>query len=167
MEVEFINTIWVFSNLNRYSEEIKEVTYPDTVFITMLRDPVKNFESEFGFFRDYPFPQWVGVNGTLDSFMSDPSRFYDKSTPWYFRAKNYMSFDLGLEHETESDAYIQQAIGQLESTYHLVLLTDYFEESLILLKVNTSLVFSSKFEKLGTSLYVIRRFDLSTTENAQ
>ena len=101
----------------------------------MLRDPVKNFESEFGFFRDYPFPQWVGVNGTLESFMSDPNRFYDKSTPWYFRAKNYMSFDLGLDHEIESEAYIQQAIGQLESTYHLVLLTDYFEESLILLKV--------------------------------
>ena len=101
----------------------------------MLRDPVKNFESEFGFFRDYPFPQWVGVNGTLESFMSDPNRFYEKSTPWYFRAKNYMSFDLGLDHEIESEAYIQQAIGQLESTYHLVLLTDYFEESLILLKV--------------------------------
>merc|ERR1711892_408525 len=118
----------------RYSEQIKEVTYPDTVFITMLRDPVKNFESEFGFFRDYPFPQWVGVNGTLETFMSDPNHFYDKSTPWFFRAKNYMSFDLGLDHEIESDAYIQQAIGQLESTYHLVLLTDYFEESLILLK---------------------------------
>ena len=110
----------------------------------MLRDPVKNFESEFGFFRDYPFPQWVGVNGTLESFMSDPNRFYEKSTPWYFRAKNYMSFDLGLDHEIESEAYIQQAIGQLESTYHLVLLTDYFEESLILLKVNLKLKASIK-----------------------
>ena len=46
-----------------------------------------------------------------------------------------MSFDLGLEHENEDPAYIQSAIRQLESTYHLVLLTDYFEESLILLKV--------------------------------
>ena len=52
------------------------------------------------------------------------------------RAKNYMSFDLGLEHENEDPAYIQSAIRQLESTYHLVLLTDYFEESLILLKVS-------------------------------
>ena len=69
----------------RYSEEIKEVTYPDHVFITMLRDPVKNFESEFGFFRDYPFPQWVGVNGTLDKFMENPQSYYDRSTPWYFR----------------------------------------------------------------------------------
>ena len=47
-----------------------------------------------------------------------------------------MSFDLGLEHENEDPAYVQSAIQQLEETYHLVLLTDYFEESLILLKVS-------------------------------
>jgi len=118
----------------RYSPDIKEATYSDHAFITMLRDPVKNFESEFGFFRDYPFPQWVGTNGTLENFLENPSKFYNHNTPWYFRAKNYMSFDLGLEHENEDPAYIQSAIRQLESTYHLVLLTDYFEESLILLK---------------------------------
>jgi hypothetical protein len=47
-----------------------------------------------------------------------------------------MSFDLGLEHESESASYIESAIEELEQTYHLVLLTDYFEESLILLKVS-------------------------------
>ena len=47
-----------------------------------------------------------------------------------------MSYDLGLNHEAEDDKYIKNAIQELESTYHLVLLTDYFEESLILLKVN-------------------------------
>ena len=118
----------------------------------MLRDPVKNFESEFGFFRDYPFPQWVGINGTLETFMQNPEKYYNRDTPWYFRfhlyttcptelillfrAKNYMSYDLGLEHESEADSYIKSAIGELEKTYHLVLLTDYFEESLILLKVS-------------------------------
>ena len=50
-----------------------------------------------------------------------------------------MSYDLGLNHEAEDDKYIKNAIQELESTYHLVLLTDYFEESLILLKV--SLIF--------------------------
>lgn len=47
-----------------------------------------------------------------------------------------MSFDLGLEHESESASYIESAIEELEQTYHFVLLTDYFEESLILLKVS-------------------------------
>ena len=39
-----------------------------------------------------------------------------------------MSYDLGLNHEAEDDKYIKNAIQELESTYHLVLLTDYFEE---------------------------------------
>ena len=58
-----------------------------------------------------------------------------------FSAKNYMSYDLGLNHEAEDDKYIKNAIQELESTYHLVLLTDYFEESLILLKVRLILNF--------------------------
>jgi galactosylceramide sulfotransferase len=61
------------------------VTHPDHAFITMLRDPVGNFESEFGFFRDYPFPQWVGENGTIIDFMKNPSGYYNKKTPWYMR----------------------------------------------------------------------------------
>ena len=48
-----------------------------------------------------------------------------------------MSYDLGLDHENESDSYISAAIKELEETYHLVLLTDFFEESLILLKVRS------------------------------
>ena len=52
-----------------------------------------------------------------------------------------MSYDLGLNHEAEDDKYIRNAIQELESTYHLVLLTDYFEESLILLKVRLILNF--------------------------
>ncbi|CBY18636.1 unnamed protein product [Oikopleura dioica] len=118
----------------RYGPDVKKVTHPDHVFITMLRDPVGNFESEFGFFRDYPFPQWVGENGTIIDFMKNPIGLYNKQTPWYMRGKNYMSFDLGLEHESESASYIESAIEELEQTYHFVLLTDYFEESLILLK---------------------------------
>ena len=55
-----------------------------------------------------------------------------------------MSYDLGLNHEAEDDKYIRNAIQELESTYHLVLLTDYFEESLILLKVRLILNFEFK-----------------------
>ena len=82
-EKKFCGKKFVFSN--RYSPDIKEATYSDHAFITMLRDPVKNFESEFGFFRDYPFPQWVGTNGTLENFLENPSKFYNHNTPWYFR----------------------------------------------------------------------------------
>ena len=57
----------------------------------MLRDPVKNFESGFGFFRDYPWPQWLGEkNRKVEDFLDNAEKLYDKKTPWHFRAKNYM-----------------------------------------------------------------------------
>jgi len=31
----------------------------------------------------------------LKLFLEQPYAYYDVSTPWYFRAKNYMAFDLG------------------------------------------------------------------------
>ena len=45
-----------------------------------------------------------------------------------------MSFDLGFDHENDSDGYIRQVISEMESTYNFVMMTDYFEESMILLK---------------------------------
>ena len=45
-----------------------------------------------------------------------------------------MAFDLGLDFENNSDAYINEAFKIMERRFGLVLLTDYFEESLILLK---------------------------------
>ena len=50
-----------------------------------------------------------------------------------------MAFDLGLDFENNSDAYINEAFKIMERRFGLVLLTDYFEESLILLKGEFSL----------------------------
>ena len=64
-----------------------------------------------------------------------------------------MSFDLGLEHESESASYIESAIEELEQTYHLVLLTDYFEESLILLKVKWPIFSDSSREGFSANCH--------------
>jgi len=103
-------------------------------YLTILRDPVTNFESLYGFFKDYPFPEWQGQNRSMDEFFNAPEKYYNKSTPWYFRAKNYMSFDLGFDHESAELGYIQHVIREMEDTYKLVMITDRYEESMILLK---------------------------------
>jgi len=121
----------------RWSEAVEAILNPDSFKISVLRDPVKNFESVWGFFRDYPFLQWLGEDRRLNTFLENPSKYYNRSTPWYFRAQNYMAFDLGLDFENNSDAYINEAFKIMERRFGLVLLTDYFEESLILLKDKT------------------------------
>lgn len=45
-----------------------------------------------------------------------------------------MFHDLGYDHTEDDDNHIAHAIQEMNDTYHLVLLTEYFEESVILLK---------------------------------
>lgn len=52
---------------------------------------------------------------------------------WWF-AKNGLSYDLGFNNLMDDDKYIASAIAKVEKTYHLVMIADYFEMSLILLK---------------------------------
>jgi len=78
----------------RYSEEVEAVTDPNAFKVTVLRDPVHNFESGFGFFRDYPYLQWLGDKPNINTFLDDPGSHFNTSTPWHFRAKNYMGKSL-------------------------------------------------------------------------
>jgi len=119
----------------RYNEvQIEKKVPQDAAYVTIMRNPISNYESIFGFFRDYPFAQWVGRNGTLKTFLSDPAAFYDRSTPWYFRAKNYMAYDLGFDNENTTADYTREAIEKIDARFDLVMITDRFEESIILMK---------------------------------
>ena len=62
--------------------KLDAVTYDDKKVFTVLRDPVDNFESNFGFFRDYPYKQWLGDEylKKFEIFVSNPGFYYDKST---------------------------------------------------------------------------------------
>ena len=68
-------------------------------YVTIIRSPVDNVESVFGFFQDQdPFEQWMGgINTTLrlGEFYADPTKYYNRDTDWYFRSKNHMFFDIG------------------------------------------------------------------------
>ena len=118
----------------RWSDRVLGSINPEALVVTLLRDPVKNFESVWGFFRDAPFVQWMGEDRKLADFLENPKKYYNDQTPWYYRAHNYMAFDLGLDWERDDDQYVQEAIKLMEQRFGLVLLTDFFEESLVLLK---------------------------------
>lgn len=118
----------------RYSDEVESVTAPNAFKVTVLRDPIHNFESGFGFFRDYPYVQWLGEKPSIHKFLENPNYYYNTSTPWHFRAKNYMAFDLGLEFDKDDQKYINEAVETIENRFNLVMITDRFEESIILLK---------------------------------
>jgi len=119
-------------------EKLDEIMDPATKYITIIRSPVDNVESVFGFFQDQePFMHWmeeIETTQRLGTFYADPTRFFNHDTDWYMRSKNYMCFDIGYSVEMDDDAIIDQKIAVMEQQLTFVLLTDYFDESLILMK---------------------------------
>ena len=53
----------------------------------------------------------------------------------FCRSKNYQSFDLGLDPFLDDDDEINKVLKILDSQIDLMMITDYMDESMILLKV--------------------------------
>lgn len=123
----------------RYNrDKLDEFMDKNTKYITIIRSPVDNVESVFGFFQDQePFMHWmeeIETTQRLGTFYADPHRFFNKDTDWYMRSKNYMFFDIGYDVSIDNDELIDAKIQEMQQNFAFVLLTDYFDESLILMK---------------------------------
>lgn len=122
----------------RFDDTISSVVPNDTVYITILRNPVENFESLF--YYDH-YGAALGIQPkrgekALDLFLDNPRKYYNNSAGKVsVSLKNPMLYDLGLEpKEMESMRTIQEKIKNIENTFNLVLLIEYFDESLVLMK---------------------------------
>ena len=121
-----------------------------THYVTILRDPGHQFESAFSHFQfDDAFliqerKHYKTIPAKLEHFMGT-AEFYrnrlkhlswegERGLRWYY-AKNNQMFDMGLDHEHHKDDDIVSAyIDKLEAELDLVLITEYYDESLLLLK---------------------------------
>ena len=104
----------------------------DSVFVTILRNPVQHFESLYGYYhlRSY---YGVPVSELVDI---DQEKWNVK--PWK-RAHgkfgfNQMLFDLGFDAVNKSVHQVDEYIGRLDTQFDLVMISDRMSESLILLK---------------------------------
>ncbi|XP_011603198.1 galactosylceramide sulfotransferase [Takifugu rubripes] len=116
--------------------EVAKLLPPDAVYITILRDPVALFESSFHYYHSaVPFTWRIKGKNKLAQFLEHPERFYYPRAINSFYLKNLQFFDFGLENNLEADdPQVMKAIQNLSQHLDLVLITEYFEESLILLK---------------------------------
>lgn len=116
----------------------------DTVYVTILRDPVTQFESTFSYMG---FGHLLGLSNHTDpltTFFENPKetlinyvltqdlRIHSERLKLI---RNGMFFDLGLEpKDFEDEAKINLTIKRFDSEFHLVMLMEHFDESLVLLK---------------------------------
>lgn len=106
-------------------------------YITTLRNPVEQFESLFnyvGFGTVYGFGQ--DPTESLKRFLENGIEFKDMfKIPSSCLARNPMSFDLGLDYRFyQNITAIKEYIAFLEKEFDLVMLSDYFDESVVLMK---------------------------------
>lgn len=108
----------------------------DTFYFSILRDPTAMMESLFVYYKAIPAFRLVK---SLEEFLNQGTRYYNASVPNNHYARNILTFDFGLnntapENETELDRRSSEVIAAVERDFSLVLISEYFDESLILLQ---------------------------------
>ncbi|XP_068135265.1 galactose-3-O-sulfotransferase 2-like [Hyperolius riggenbachi] len=115
----------------RYTE-VEKVMSNDTFYFTVLRNPVTQMESSFSYFKGF---STFRKCKSLEDFLENADEYYDANRTGSYFAKNCQTFDLGFNHNgpntTKNIELICEEVGKI---FHLVLIAEYFDESLILLK---------------------------------
>lgn len=104
-------------------------------YLTILRNPVDNFESVFNFAH---LGKLFGLGDRMDSlekFLAKEIPFNSSRNIMTYLARNPMMFDLGLSLEYfQNLSAVNEYIQFLDREFDLVMITDYFDESLVLMK---------------------------------
>lgn len=127
----------ILCNHMRFNAPEVEKLFPgDAAFFTILRDPAELFESSFYYYKGYVPQTWrIPGKNKLSEFLTNPSRYFDPEGINSFYLRNLQFFDLGFENNLElDDPRIHESIEYVAKRFQLVLISDHFEESLILLK---------------------------------
>ncbi|KAM6178485.1 galactose-3-O-sulfotransferase 2 [Rhynchocyon petersi] len=114
--------------------EVHKVMPNDTFYFSILRHPVSQLESSFIYYKDY-VPAFQAVSN-LSAFLASPWTYYKESVGLRNAyARNNMWFDFGFDNNAvPEDSYVRARLAEVEQHFQLVLIADYFDESMVLLR---------------------------------
>lgn len=113
--------------------QVRKVMPPDSFYFTILRDPATMAESSFSYYRAVSSAFKKAPN--LKAFIFHPSHYYRQGERSNHYARNPLWFDLGFNSDAPfTETYAKAGVRAVEDTFHLVLLAEHFDESMILLK---------------------------------
>ncbi|NXG50798.1 G3ST2 sulfotransferase, partial [Psilopogon haemacephalus] len=114
--------------------EVKKVMPANTFYFSILRNPIPLLESSYVYYKD-TVPAFR-FSKDVNEYLSSPTKYYhwvDNRVNMY--ARNIMWFDFGYDNNAgDSDSYVQAVLNEIEQNFHLILIAEYFDESMILLK---------------------------------
>ncbi|CAN9511185.1 unnamed protein product [Ophioblennius macclurei] len=114
--------------------EVAKVMPLDTFYFSIMRNPVTMMESLFIYYKSIAA---FHKSPTLDKFLDDNMNNFDYSSNNY--AHNNLAFDFGLDNNVTAgtgdlEKRAATAIEVIEQDFNLILISEYFEESMILLR---------------------------------
>lgn len=107
----------------------------DTFYFSILRNPVFQLESSFAYYRSLA-PAFKAAP-SLDAFLASPHTYYNQSLGLLYNAyaRNHMWFDLGFDPNAPvEESYVRARLAEVEQRFQLVLIAEYFDESMVLLR---------------------------------
>ncbi|XP_077360869.1 galactose-3-O-sulfotransferase 2-like [Festucalex cinctus] len=116
--------------------EVAKLMPADALYFSIMRNPVAMMESIFIYYKSIPA---FDKTKRLDDFLDNTPSIYNSSILLNNYAHNILSFDFGFDNDVSVDAEDFEArtnrtIAGIEKDFHLILISEYFEESMILLK---------------------------------
>ncbi|XP_032870584.1 galactose-3-O-sulfotransferase 2-like [Amblyraja radiata] len=113
--------------------EVKKVTGNDSFVFTILRNPDSVAESAFIYCHN-DVPAFRAVK-TMTEFVRKLDKEFKLQGSNNHLAHNVLWFDLGGDAEAGAEGpHVDQTLKEFDSTFHLVLLAEYFDQSLVLLR---------------------------------
>ncbi|KAK7906774.1 hypothetical protein WMY93_015386 [Mugilogobius chulae] len=132
-----ISEFHIMCNHMRFKKsEVAKVMPRDTFYFSILRNPVRMMESIFSYYKSIPA---FHNKRTLDDFFNTSKTHYISSLTNNHYAHNILAFDFGLDNNATFDSsdleqQVSNAISAIERDFHLILISEYFDESMVLLR---------------------------------
>ncbi|XP_078283883.1 galactose-3-O-sulfotransferase 2-like [Rhinoraja longicauda] len=112
---------------------VEKVMAKGTFYFSILRNPVTLMESSFTYYKGSSLA-FKKVE-SLEQFLSQPSRYFSPKERGSHYARNLRWFDFGFDHNANDSApYVDLVLEEIGATFQLVLVAEYFDESMVLLK---------------------------------
>ncbi|KFW12098.1 Galactose-3-O-sulfotransferase 2, partial [Eurypyga helias] len=112
--------------------EVQKVVSSSAVYFSILRNPVQLMESSFSYYKG---TSAFSHARSLEEFLSQPYHYYNPADGDSHYARNLMTFDFGFNPDGEVSAErVQLMLKAIEASFDLLLISEYFDESMVLLK---------------------------------
>jgi len=120
-----------------HHQRIKQLMPDDSLWVSSVREPLSLYRSSIKYFRPIvPAFKRIANNESIEKWYDNAEK-YVKTSPksvYSFFTRSHMLYDFGFDNKRQADKeYVKKAVTEIDNIFDLILVSDYFDESMVLL----------------------------------